>query len=108
MQVNIKRGSRMPALTVYLELGGKPVPGLELATVTFRMRLPTSGSYKVNAAVTIDDAAAGKVTHAWGATDTDTPGTYQAEWVVTYPDTKQLVIPEKGFDTVVVEPNLQP
>lgn len=53
------------------------------ATVAFQMRDPRSGTFKVNTAATVDDAAGGLVSYAWGATDLDTAGIFVVSWAVT-------------------------
>jgi len=59
--------------------------------VKFFMRVPGSGTTKVSETesggnVTVTDAANGKVKYAWSPEDTDTAGTFEAEWEVEYSD----------------------
>jgi hypothetical protein len=74
--------------------------------VKFIMRDPNTGTAKVNAACTITTAASGIVTYEWIADDTDTAGTYNAEWQITYDNGKKLTVPNDTYETVVVKADL--
>lgn len=100
---NVKRDDLLPEpqVTLYDALGA--VVDLTTATsVKFLMRLASTGAVKVNAAATVVTAGSGVVKYTWAGTDTDTAGSYQAEWEVTWPGGKTQTFPTKGFDTVVV------
>lgn len=59
------------------------------STVTFSLRNANSKTAKVtDGACTVTDAALGKVEYRWAAGDTDVPGTYIAEFKVTFSDGK--------------------
>lgn len=60
------------------------------AVVRFQMRLPGGKTYKVNAQATVVDAVAGTVKYEWGANDLSQPGTYEAQWEVTFADDKVI------------------
>ncbi|RCU47919.1 DUF2479 domain-containing protein [Haloplanus salinus] len=65
--------------------GGNPVD-ITGATVRFHLKAPGSETPKVNESASILDAAAGRVAYQWIAGDTDTPGTFFAEFEVTHSD----------------------
>jgi hypothetical protein len=74
--------------------------------VKFIMREESSvGSAKVNAAAVITDAANGRVEYTWTTGDTDTAGTYNAEWEVSWGGDKQT-FPSEGYLVVIVEDDL--
>lgn len=91
----IKKGDREPAYTGQLLVGGAPV-NLTGRSVRFIMKHSVTGAVKVAVAATITDATNGRVSHSWGATDTDTVGLYRAEWEVTSAGLKRT-FPAKGY-----------
>lgn len=102
MNYQIKVNDLEPALKVQ-------ILGLDLTgcTVAFVMRLNSAAQVKVNAPAVIDNAPTGKVSYAWSAGDTDTPGKYRAEWVITYSNGRKRTVPAGGYDTVEVIANLE-
>lgn len=105
----IKRGDREPGLVLTLEHNGAPyaIPGG--ATAKLLMKLPGAGSPKVNAAVVIDadqGANPGRVTYAWGATDTDTEGTFNIEVEVSYAGGEKATFPNDGYKTIEIVEDL--
>lgn len=90
-----------PQVTLYDALGA--VVDLTTAvSVQFLMRNADTLAVKVNAAATVVTPTAGVVKYVWAGTDTDTAGSYQAEWEVTWSGSRKQTFPTKGFDTVVV------
>jgi hypothetical protein len=100
---HIKKGDRLPKLRMLLTDSTGTIIDLTNATVKFRMRLAGASTLKVNSTAT--NVGSGIVEYPWAAIDTDTPGTYSAEWELTYSGGVQTV-PTAGFVTVVVEQNL--
>lgn len=80
----IKRGDRLRALSATLLDTNTPVNLTTATSVGFRMKQIAPTPKVVSGACVIDDAAKGLVHFAWGATDTDTPGLYNAEFEVTW------------------------
>jgi hypothetical protein len=100
----VKQGDRRPAATQTLTRGGVVID-LTLATgVTFKMRERgrAQGDLKVNTAASIADAVNGVVSYGWQTGDTDTPGTYYAEWEVVWNDGTQETFPTLGYEPVLV------
>lgn len=102
----LKKGDRLPALAATLKQSdGTPV-NLTGATVVLYMA-DSTGSLKIDgASVTVVSAAAGTVSYAWGATDTDTDGNFSAEFVVTIGGLEQTV-PSKGAFRVIIAEDLE-
>lgn len=98
--VVLKRNDRQPPIEASLEqAAGTPI-NLTGASVKFIMR--NEATVKVNATATIIDANRGVVKYEWGLTDTDTAGTYQAEFEITFADGRKLTVPNDEYIVVVV------
>lgn len=105
MAFYIRQNDTSPALTATLtDYNDNPI-NLNLASVRIHLK-DLSGTIKVDAECTIDDAVAGIVSYAWDAADTDTPGTYYLEFEVTYSDASIETFPNKGNLSVVVTKEL--
>jgi hypothetical protein len=63
------------------------------------MRKSDDRRYTVNAAASITEPTAGKVSYAWAANDLAVPGDYLVQWEVTYADTR---VQTTATDTVTV------
>lgn len=98
MAFEIKQHDRRPFFVVVLEdnfgESNQAIVNLTSATsVVFNMRA-TNGTVKISrGAASISNAAGGEVTYQWGASDTDTPGTYDSEVEVVWNDGKSETFP---------------
>ena len=102
----IKEGDLVPAITATLmqAVGTAAAVAIDLtsaSSIKFAMRNTSDNTIKVDAAATIVSAAAGTVKYQWAGTDTDTAGSYQAEWQIVWPAGKQTV-PGAGYDTILI------
>lgn len=79
----IKRGDLLPAIEATITYSDGTAVNLAGATVKFLMA-DAASTLKVDAGATIVDAAAGEVKYSWSGTDTDTIGTYRAEFEATF------------------------
>lgn len=98
----IKSGDQAPGIGCLLQYANGLAHNLSGCTVKFQMRLVGAIAYKVSNGAAIVTPATGEVRYDWGATDTDTPGTYEAEWEVTLADTRTVTFPNDGYLTVEV------
>jgi hypothetical protein len=105
MAFTIKQNDTSPALQATLEdFAGTPI-NLNGATIRFHMK-SLEGVIKVDRAATIVNALGGVVKHNWQAADTNTVGTYFAEFEVTYFDNSIETFPNTGSISVVITPEL--
>jgi hypothetical protein len=100
--IQVKQNDRRPVATATIKRGGSVVPLSGASYVQFKMTERTSQQLKVNATAVIVSAAAGTVEYRWAIGDTDTPGTYDAEWEVNWADGTSETFPTNHFDIVVI------
>lgn len=69
---------------------------------------PAAGGARIvdDAAAEVTDAAAGKVSYTWKAADTEAPGTFFAQWKVTFADESVQSFPNDGFMAVRITPDI--
>lgn len=102
----IKQGDTIPILSANLEVDFEAV---SLANATVQIVLvkrsePTVPFFVGNAVIV--NAVAGEVKYEWVDGDTDIPGSYFAEWVVTLSGGKKRRFPNVGFFTIHIHPSL--
>ena len=103
MAFEIKQGDRRPVFVVVLKDDfGEPTEavvdltnaGHVSGTAFFNMRVAGGGAVKINrGTASITNAAGGEVTYNWGAADTDTAGSYEAEVEIIWNDGKPETFP---------------
>jgi len=98
----IKQNDTSPAIQATLKDVDGNVVDLSGATVRFHMRKQGSTTAKVDAAATIVDDVGGIVRYNWTSANTDTVGTYQAEFEVTYVDDTVETFPNATYLKVKV------
>jgi len=86
MAFSIKQNDTAPSLRATLRDGSGTVIDLTDATVRFHMKAVGGTAVKVDALSNIIDAEGGIVQYNWASNDTDTAGSYYAEFEVTYSD----------------------
>lgn len=107
MAFTIKQSDTRPVYAVQLvdQSTGSNVP-IDLTTATsvlFKMRTQGStGSPLVSAAMTVTDAANGKVQYTFQTTDLATVGTYDVEFSITWNDGGVETVPNASYLTIVV------
>jgi len=99
----IKQNDTGPAIQGTLKDADGNVVDVTGASVVFNMRSADDGTVKVNRGVgSVVDGAAGTVKYEWAAADTDTVGTYEAEFEVTYSDGTIETFPNTRYIKVKV------
>ncbi len=104
----IKRHDTAPAFTATLKDSAGAIVNLSGAAALFLMRDPRTRTLKVSAAMTIVDAAAGKVRYDWVAGDTDRAAVYQVEVQVTFSDATIETFPNGSTHRLEVLKDLGP
>lgn len=101
---SIKAHDQLPSIEATLTAAGdNPVDLSTAVEVRFIMRdvkLPTA---KVNSpAIVVSPPVTGKVRYDWQTGDTDTPGSYSAEWEITWLGGKKQTVPTTSYHSIDV------
>lgn len=102
MAFYIKQNDTSPIIQATLKDASDELIDLTGASVRFHMRKIGNTTAKVDSAATVEDALNGVVSYAWQAADTDTIGTFQCEFEVTYIDGGIETFPNSKFITVEI------
>lgn len=86
MAFSIKQNDTAPSIRATLRDGSNTAIDLTDATVRFHMKAVAGTTVKVDALANIVNATGGIVQYNWTTNDTDTAGSYYAEFEVTYSD----------------------
>jgi hypothetical protein len=98
----LKQSDTSPVLEATLEDGeGSPVD-LDGASVDFQLSEPRNGSQVLDESATVHDGDNGVVRYDWASSDTDTPGRFQGEFVVTYADGAVETFPNVGYYDIII------
>lgn len=100
----IKRNDTLPRIAFTLSDANGPVD-LTGAIVKFQMKA-VEGGVKIERDCTVEDAKAGKVSFSWQRPETDTAGSFLAEFEATWPDGSELTFPNDGYITVRIVEDL--
>lgn len=100
-----KTGNTWPPMRYNLQQADGTVIPLSGATVRFIMQ-DSEGVEVVDGLATIVDLETGLVQYDWQDGDTDTEGTYSAQWEVTFEDGKKCSVPNNGNIEITILENL--
>lgn len=98
----IKQNDTSPAMLATLQDANGNAVNLTGATVRFHMRPVGSTQVMVDQAATLVTPLSGVVRYDWVGADTDTIGSYQAEFEVTYADASIETFPNDGYIRVEI------
>tara|TARA_R110000851_G_scaffold321725_1_gene487301 strand:- start:167 stop:490 length:324 start_codon:yes stop_codon:yes gene_type:complete len=106
MAFTIKKGDTSPSIqSILKDSAGVPI-NITGATVKFHMKPIGSSTLKVDQVMTIVDATGGIVRYSWEDSDTDTVGTYYAEFEVTRADNSTETFPNNSNAVIVITKSL--
>lgn len=95
----MKRGDTSPVLEAVLRDGDGTPMSLAGASVELRMK-KRSHDFHLSKAASVSDPSEGVVQYQWYDGDTDVPGLYMTDFVVTFPDGSVETFPNGGYMTV--------
>lgn len=102
MTFYVKQNDTSPAMLATLQDADGNAIDITGASVRFHMRAIGSNQTTVDGDATIVTASSGLVRYDWIAADTDTVGSYQAEFEVTYADSSIETFPNDGYIRVEI------
>lgn len=102
MAFYVKQNDTSPAMLATLQDGDGNAINIQGASVRFHMRQIGRSDIVVDAPAVIVTPIEGLVRYDWGAADTDTVGSYQAEFEVTYNDASIETFPNDGYIRVEI------
>ena len=102
MAFYIKQNDTAPFLLVTLRDGSENVIDLTGATAVFKMRPVGQETAKTDRAAIIHNEDNGQVRYEWQASDTDTIGSYEAEFQITFVDGKIETFPNSDFIRITI------
>ena len=102
MTFYVKQNDTSPAMLATLQDANGDAINLTAATVRFHMRAVGSSQVVVDQAAVVVTPLEGLVRYDWAADDTDTIGSYQAEFEVTYADSSIETFPNDGYIRVEI------
>ena len=102
MAFYIKQNDTAPIIIVTLKDGNDVAVDLTAASAVFKMRPVGQTTVKTSAAAIIHNADGGQVRYEWVAADTNTIGSYEAEFQVTFVDGKIETFPNSDFIRITI------
>lgn len=106
MSVTYKVGDRLPVLTATLRDANGPVDISDAQHVQLTLRREGSEQTFMHVEAAIDDGENGRVRYEWQDDDLDKSGTFQLEWLVTWPSGESMTFPNNTYGTLVVSSRL--
>lgn len=102
----IKQNDTSPAIAGALKDADGNAVNVSGSTIKFNMR-SRGGAVKIDeGSGAVVSGVSGTVKYVWQAGDTDTAGTYEAEFEVTYTDATKETFPNNGYISVVITPEI--
>lgn len=96
--IRLVQGDTRPQLKARLTITRtqQPVDLSSATSVRFQMKQENDRKYTVDAEASIVDAADGRVAYTWGPNDLRAPGTYIAQWEITWAENAKQTTAQPG------------
>ena len=101
----IKEGATLPVLHATLSWTGSPSDLTNASTVQLRLKRDGAPAEALKTGAVVS-ASAKTIKYVWQAGDTAVPGTYSAEWIITFNDGTVLIVPSNENNDVRIIENL--
>lgn len=101
-QFDLTAGDTAPQLSAVLRDAAGELVDLTEADVRFELSQPRGGEIVIDSPMTIVDLADSRIRYEWADGDTDEPGRYRAQFVVTYPHGTVETFPADDAHDVVI------
>lgn len=99
----MKKNDHLPILAVICrDASGAVVDLTGAVSAKFMMAATVGGATKVNAAATIVSPSGGQLQYSWVTGDTDTAGTFNGEFQVTFAGPKLLTFPNADYISIQI------
>ena len=103
----LKKDDLKPIVTATLTDASGDAIDLSTSTgIKFIMKSPSSSTAKVDSSAAIITATDGTVSYTWTTGDTDTSGSYQAEFEVNWGSDVYQTYPAEGYMDIIINPDL--
>jgi hypothetical protein len=106
----LNAGDLFPALTARLEKQNEETGKWEALDLTgataIKVYMAADRTEVEGTCTVVGEAEGGEVTYEWAAGDTDVPETYRGQFRLTLANGKPQRVPNKGYFTVEIQPNL--
>lgn len=106
MAFYIKQNDTSPSIRAALKDGDGVAIDLSGASVRFHMKGVGETTLKVDEAATVPNPSGGVVQYNWVSGDTDTVGSYRAEFEVTFAGGAVETFPNSDYLSVIVKSEL--
>jgi hypothetical protein len=103
-----KQGDTAPIIKETFLNAGNENYNIEGSSVVFQMRALTSSTpVKLTGTVAIISGSKGEVTYSPSAKDTEVPGSYMANWLVTFSSGARMTFPTTGYLSVEIQESIE-
>lgn len=107
--LTLNRGDLFPPLKSTLQKQNETTglwEAIDLTTASTVKMFMVCGPVEIEGTCNVVSAAKGEVEYPWVAGDTETAGKYSVQFEITWANTKTQTVPNGGYGTVTIQPDL--